>query len=282
MSAAWLNGKYADAADLSISVLDRGFLFADAIYEVVGVVDGQPFELARHLSRFRKSAEALRLDPAVCDRFAGVVERLAPQIPTPDGGVYLQISRGASDRRSLSWTAPMEPTCFAMAVQCDYSALPPAHLTVHPDIRWGRRDIKSVGLTASVLVQASLGPYDDWLWVNADGSINEASSANIFAAKDGVVLTPPLTQQLLPGCTRHLTIDALRSLGVTVKETEIFADDVAQFDEMWLTAALKGVRPVASVDATLLDKAPGPITELLTTALSSKRRPSRQGDASLQ
>ena len=213
----WLNGRFQPLAEARISPLDRGFLFADGVYEVVPVHRGRPFRLREHLARLDRSLDALRIErPLSHEAWRDVLLELASLAGAPEQLLYLQVSRGAESGRSqLMPPAGLRPTLFAFA--SPYPAPAPAVLekglaaVTLADLRWGRCDIKSVALIANVLLRQQAqeqGAAEALL--TRDGLLLEGSSSSVFLVKRGILATPPNDHRILPGTTRDALIELVR------------------------------------------------------------------------
>ncbi|MGI9246886.1 MAG: D-amino acid aminotransferase [Steroidobacteraceae bacterium] len=251
----WLNGAFLPLAEARISPLDRGFLFADGVYEVVPVHRGRPFRLRQHLERLERSLEQVRMrNPLSRQGWVEVTERLARDAGQLELLVYMQVTRGGEyGRNHLFPPATVEPTGFAFAVQ--YPA-PAAELlraglagTVLEDTRWARCDIKSVALLANVLLrQEAQDRGGGEAILHRDGHVTEGSSSTVFIVTPaGRLVTPPNSRAILPGTSR----DAVLELTASWLRTEIREFDLAELRsaaEVWIASAGRGVLPVTSLD----------------------------------
>src|SRR5690606_2115267 len=218
---AWLNGVYVAAEEARISPFDRGFLFADGVYEVTAVYNGRLIDMERHLDRLGRSLKELKFGAAPDRRELEAVHRkLVADNGISEGYVYLQVTRGAYGARDF--VAPDQPrlTCFAFAESRGLIDTPNARngsrVISVPDIRWARRDIKSTGLLAQALAKTEArarGVDDAWL-VAPDGYVTEGASSNAWiVTKDGEIVTRALSNSILAGITRHALFDALGQQG---------------------------------------------------------------------
>lgn len=259
---AWLNGIWQPLAETRISPLDRGFLFGDGIYEVIPSYHGQPVGLRLHLQRLATGLAAIGITNPYSDLQWQqlVLEVIARnQGIASDGAglaVYLHVSRGADYKRGHAFPTGITPTVFAYGF-----AIAPAPtgqldnakgVAVHSehDLRWQRCQIKSTALLGNVLhhqagVDASC--YETILF-NSQDELTEGSSCNVFIAKNGVVATPPLDQQILPGITRHILLQLLRANQWHVEERIVSRAEVFAADEVWLTSSSKELVPVIQLD----------------------------------
>jgi D-alanine transaminase len=249
----WLNGELKPLAEASISPLDRGFLFADGIYEVVPVHRGRPFRLREHLDRLERSLAAIRLtNPHSHQEWAAILERVAVAAGGKEMLLYVQVTRGAEHGRNHLFPTGVAPTVFAFAspfpaptARILESGL--AAVTL-PDIRWARCDVKSVALLANVLLrqEAADRGADEALLVR-DGLLLEGSSSSVFLCTNGALVTPPDDHRILPGTSRDAVIELARGWR-TVAVREISVGEIEGCDELWIASAGRGVLPVTAVD----------------------------------
>lgn len=269
MSIAYLNGTWQPLEDAQISPLDRGFLFADGVYEVIPVYAGQPFRLAEHLARLAFSLDQIQLAAPLDD--AGWGALFAELIERNGGGnlsLYLQVTRGAASKRDHAFPpAGTEPTVFAMVSPM---APPPADtpdttpgvaaITL-PDCRWLRCDIKSVSLLPNILMRqqaVSQGAAEAILL--RDGLATEGSASNLFIVADGTVMTCPKSPLILGGITRDLILELCHQHGVPCAEQSISEAALRSADEIWVTSSTREIVPVVTLDgATVGSGRPGPV-----------------------
>jgi D-alanine transaminase len=266
---AWVNGVYVAAEEARISPFDRGFLFADAVYEVTAVYNGQPIDMERHLDRLERSLKELGFG-VMPDRkeLAEVHRKLIADNGVSEGFVYMQVSRGAYGGRDF--VAPDKPrlTVFLFAEPRALLDVPAARDGIKAisvaDIRWGRRDIKATGLLAPVLAKTEAktrGADDAWL-VGADGLVTEAGSANAWiVTKQGEIITRALSHAILPGITRHALFDALGQQGQKIVERSFSIEEAKNAAEAFNTSAVALVAPVVEIDGQPVGSGkPGPVT----------------------
>lgn len=267
MRSVYVNGGWHDEAAATISVFDRGFLFADAVYEVAAVVGGRLVDYEAHASRLRRSLSELQIpEPMGAEALLAVHREAVSRNRLEEGLVYLQATRGSADRDFvIDPTARPGLVVFTQAKSVLRNPKADTGLSVRcvPDRRWGRRDIKTVQLLYSSLVksQAVQDGFDDALLVE-DGVVTEASSANVHIVRaDGALVTPALSTALLPGITRASVLALGREEGVAVGEEPVALEAIAEAREMFITSATSFVLPVVSVDGRPVgDGRPGPLT----------------------
>jgi D-alanine transaminase len=269
---AWVNGVYVAADEARISPFDRGFLFADGVYEVTAVYGGRLVDMERHLDRLERSLRELKFG-AMPDRreLEDVHRRLVAENGIEEGYVYLQVTRGAYGARDF--VAPNRPrlTCFAFAESRALIDTPAARngsrVVSVPDIRWARRDIKSVGLLAQALAKTEArtrGADDAWL-VAPDGFVTEGASSNAWiVTKGGEIVTRALSSAILAGVTRHALFDALGQQGKKISERSFTLEEAKAAAEAFTTAATGLVTPVIEIDGAKLGSGkPGPVTRAI-------------------
>ena len=258
MSIAYLDGAYLPIEEAKISPLDRGFLFGDGVYEVVPSYAGSMVGFAPHIARMQDGLAAIgmTLDWSESD-WAELCNRLISENGTGNLGLYLHVSRGADTRRFHAFPKNVNPTVFAFTFEI---APPPVadkalahgyHVATAKDLRWRRCHIKSTALLGNVLhfQQGYESNCDETILYNSNNELTEASACNAFIVKDGVVITPPLDNQLLPGITRHIVLDILRKDSVIkVEERVVTMDEVNNADEVWITSSSKEIAPVTQID----------------------------------
>lgn len=270
----YLNGDWMPHADAKVSVDDRGFLFADGVYEVIRVYDGRLFLARPHLQRMRDGLEALRIDPCWVDPLEQVADRLLDEneLRHTDATVYLQITRGAAPRQHAFPRGDVRPTMYATATP--FPQLPAelfqngvAAITV-PDTRWTRCDIKSVSLLANVLAnqQAKERGAFEALFVR-DGTLLEGSHSNLFGVVGGELRTYPECNYILGGITRRLTLELARKIAIPTREAPMFWDEFGRIEELFLAGTTTEIMPITRLDDEPVGSGqPGPITTRLLAA----------------
>jgi len=261
----YLDGAYLPLADARVSPLDRGFLFADGVYEVIPVNRGRPFRLRAHLRRLDDSLRGIRMaNPHTDAEWLGIVSRLVAEAAAPELLVYLQVTRGAEFGRNHLFPKDAAPTVFAFASpypQPSGELLERGLSAVTlEDIRWDRCDIKSVALLGNVLLrQEAADRGADEALLTRGGLLLEGSSSTVFLCVGGRLVTPPNSHQILPGTTR----DAVLELADGWLPSEVCALEARELhsaDEVWIASAGRGVLPVTRVDgAPVGDGRPGPL-----------------------
>jgi len=275
LEIAYLNGEYLPINKASISPLDRGFLFGDAVYEVVPIYGDQPLLLDVHLTRLEHSLRELSIDnPYSRSEWKSVVSNLAQRNGGGDLTVYLQVSRGADSGRDQVFPQALPPTVFAMAAKLqsiDYRAGVSA-ITL-ADNRWARCDIKSTSLLANVLARetaAKAGAVDAILI--RDGKVTEAAVSSVLLVYNGELVRRCNSQAILPGTTTDFVVELAKSAGYHCREEEITEQRLRQADEIWLTGATKGIAPIVRLDGEPIgDGRPGPVWQKVIELFEARK-----------
>jgi D-alanine transaminase len=270
---AYVNGRYVPMRDAKVHVEDRGYQFADGVYEVCEVRAGRLIDERRHIERLQRSLGELRIRMPMLPRALGVVLReVVARNRIGYGIVYLQITRGVA-RRDHAFPAPsVQPSMVVTARSLNMArneALAEKGIAVVsvPDNRWGRVDIKTVGLLPNVLARQSAieqGARDAW-FVDQDGLVTEAASANAFiVTAAGTLVTRQVDHGILRGITRTVAFEAIKARGLTVEERPFTLEEVYNAREAFITSASQIVLPVVSIDGrTIGEGKPGPIAKAL-------------------
>jgi len=272
----YLNGRYIDAGEATVSSLDRGFIFGDGVYEVWRVVRGQLFEAARHQARLERGLRELRIArPAdgSLERLTAIGQRLLKENDLEDGDatLYVEITRGTAARMHQFPPAGTVPTLLVMA-----SAFAPSdtrftgtRIITQPDVRWLRCDLKTVQLLPNVMARqaATEAGASEAVFVR-DGLITEGTHTTVFAVIDGILRTHPANHLVLPGVTRDVVIELATDVAVKVRQDAIAVDDLSRARELFLTGTTTDVTPVISVDGRPIGNgSPGPIARALLDRL---------------
>ncbi|KQT09219.1 D-amino acid aminotransferase [Methylobacterium sp. Leaf399] len=250
----YLNGAFLPFDEAKVSVMDRGFLFADGIYEVSAVLDGRLVDNAAHLARLDRSLGEIGIrNPHTIEGWVGLQEELVRHNGLTEGLVYMQVTRGAFERDFAFPPAETPPTVM-MFTQAKTVANNPlaergAKVVTVPDIRWKRRDIKSVALLAQVLAKqeaAKAGVAEAWMV--EDGFVTEGSSSTAFMVAGDAIVTRPLSTALLPGITRLAVMRLAGDEGLRVEERLFTVEEAVAADEAFYTSASAFVMPVVAID----------------------------------
>ncbi len=266
VSVVYLNGVWLERAQATVSVLDRGFVFGDGVYEVIPCYGGHLFHPQAHLQRLARSLEAVRIKAPLSDaQWAEVFAALLARNPGGDRSIYLQVTRGVAPRNHAFPPAEVEPTVFAMVdpitpVPAAYLRDGVAAITL-PDQRWQRCDIKAITLLANVLArqQAIEAGAVEAILVRDDVA-TEGAASNLFMVKDATLLTPPKDHQLLPGITRDVVVTLAQQLNIHVEEVPVSLAALRGADEIWLTSSTKDILSVTRLDEQPVGSGqPGPL-----------------------
>lgn len=268
----YLNGQYLPISQAKVSVLDRGFVFGDGIYEVIPIYQGQPFRMEHHLDRLERSLAAISLAPGLSrTQWKELVQGLLSRVSHPYCMVYLQITRGPA-KRDHAFPKLATPTVFAMVTPFQR---PSEHQRTEgmsaisiQDIRWLLCNIKSVSLLGNVLAkQQAVDAGVDEVIQFRDDMLTEGSSCNIWVVKDGELLTPPSDHLILEGIRYRLLEELAGQCGVPHRARPITRTEVEQADELMLTSATKEVLPIVRLDGKPIGNGrPGPIYARLRVA----------------
>ena len=267
----FVNGSYLDEAEARVSIFDRGFLFADGVYEVTSVLDGKLIDFPGHVARLERSLGELGMGmPMTGAALTEVHRELVARNGLDEGLVYLQVTRGAADR---DFAYPKEGTPQTVVLFTQARALEDSELARRgakvisvPDIRWGRRDIKTVQLLApSMCKMAAKAEGKDDAWMVEDGVVTEGTSNNAYiVTKEGVIVTRDLSTSILHGITRAAVLALAREAQMKVEERPFTIAEAQGAAEAFITAATTYVTPVVEIDGVALgDGRPGPLAKRL-------------------
>jgi D-alanine transaminase len=266
-AVAYLNGDYLPLAQTRVSVLDRGFLFADGIYEVAAVLDGRLIDNDAHLARMARSAGELEIAlPLTLDEVAGVQAELVRRNGMDSGLVYVQLTRGTEGGRDFLPGPKVEPTLVMFVQHKALDDLPAARTGIRvktmPDLRWARRDIKSTALLAQVLAkrEAAAAGCQEALMVE-DGLVTEGASSTAFIlTQDDVLVTRPDSHTVLPGCTGAAVRALAAEQGLRLERRAFSVAEALAAKEAFITSASTFVAPVVEIDGQAVGGGkPGPV-----------------------
>jgi D-alanine transaminase len=252
-SIVYVNGAFVPEGEARISVFDRGFLFGDGIYEVTAVLEGRLVDNDAHLARLRRSLGEIRLDLAMTDdQLRDIQLELVHKNGLVEGGLYLQISRGAADR-DFAFPAHPQPSLVMFTQERklveNVAAKKGISVITVPDIRWQRRDIKTVQLLApSMAKQAALDAGADDAWMVQDGFVTEGTSNNAWIVRDNLVITRQLSRDILHGTTRRAVLALARGEVIGIEERPFRVEEALNADEAFITSASAFVLPVVRID----------------------------------
>ncbi len=262
----FVNGEYLPEEQAKVSIFDRGFVFGDGIYEVVPVIGGKMVDKAHFLERLKRSLGELRIDmPMSEDEFVAMHEKLIELNGIDEGGVYSQITRGVADR-DFAFPAPgTKPSVAAFTMKKplldNANARTGVKVVTVDDIRWKRRDIKSIALLGQVMAkQAAVekGAFEGWMV--EDGYVTEGTSSTAYIVKDGTIITRPLSNEILPGIRRKVIKQLCADKGVKLEERLFTVEEALAADEAFLSSATTLVMPIVEIDGhTIGGGQPGPV-----------------------
>ncbi|MDP1538315.1 MAG: D-amino acid aminotransferase [Burkholderiales bacterium] len=261
----YLNGEFMPIEEARIPVLDRGFIFGDGVYEVIPVYSKHPFRLPEHLRRLQYSLDKVRItNPHSDAEWARLAKEIIQRNAGDDQSVYLQITRGVA-KRDHAFPKGVKPTVFMMSTPL----VTPAPALVESgvacisaqDYRWLNCDIKSVSLLGNCLLRQLSADVDATETILfRDGRLTEASASNVFVVKDGVLLTPPKDNLVLPGITYDVVIEIARAREFQLEVRAVTEAEVRSADEIWITSSTKEVLAVTTFDGKPVGEGtPGPL-----------------------
>jgi D-alanine transaminase len=261
----FLNGKLLPVEQATVSVLDRGFIFGDGVYELVPVYSRVPFRLEEHLARLERSLGEVKIrNPYSRAQWRGHVHGLIDAQPFDDQGVYFQVTRGAA-KRDHAFPKSIEPTVFMMAnplVNPPQAQVERGGAAVSaPDNRWLRCDIKSISLVGNVLLRQLSAEADAAETILfRDGKLTEASASNVFIVKGGVIQSPPKSNLILPGITYDVIAELAAANALPMEFRDVTEAEVRGADEVWVSSSSKEVFPIVTLDGRQIgDGKPGPM-----------------------
>jgi D-alanine transaminase len=261
----YLNGAFLPLADAKISVLDRGFIYGDGVYEVVPVYGRRPFRMPQHLKRLQYSLDGIRLaNPHSAPQWDALISQLIERQPFADQAVYLQVTRGVA-KRDHAFPKDATPTVFMMSnplvVPTREQVERGVAVATAQDNRWLRCDLKTTSLLGNVLMRQFAVDRDAIETVMfRDGHLTEASASNVLIVRDGVVIAPPKDNLILPGITYDATLEIARDAGVRLEVRPVPHAEAMHADEMWLSSSTKEVLAVTTIDGRPYGSGkPGPV-----------------------
>lgn len=273
---AYFNGRFVQEEDIRISPEDRGFLFADALYEVIRTYEGRLFEARAHWDRLEYGAKALRFDRTNFGDLEEAARTLIREnrLAQGDATVYVQVTRGRAPR-SHAFPAPGTPLTVYASTRPFHpkpASLDGISVILVSDQRWARCDIKTVGLTANILAhQQALDHHASEALFVRDGAVLEGTHTNLFTVFEGAVVTPPRTNYILGGITRQVVLDLCRELSIPAVEKPIYDSQFRKADEVMVVGTTMEITPVVRVNGqSLRSETPGEVTRRLQRAFRDK------------
>ena len=265
----YVNGEYVPEEEAKISIFDRGFLFADGVYEVTAVVNGKLVDYDPHMERLERSLRELRMAwPCSKDELRAMHLELVRRNNLSEGIIYMQVTRGVADRQfNFPKEAKSSLVAFTQEMKLvdNPNAVKGVRVITTPDLRWARRDIKTVMLLAPVLGKQEAyeqGAQEGWMV--EDGVVTEGTSSNAYIVKDGKVITRGLSNSILAGCTRRSLFRLAAEHGITIEERAFTPEEAYAADEAFLTSASQFVMPITEIDGHRIGGGqPGPVVRKL-------------------
>lgn len=265
----YVNGAYVSQADAKVSVFDRGFLFGDGVYEVIPVLNSRLVEADHAIARLDRSLGEIGMAwPCAKEDYIPILEELRQRNGIKEGSVYMQVTRGVADRDfAFPANTPTSFVAFASARKLIDNPLAKKGVVVVsvPDLRWKRRDIKSINLLAQCLAKqeaVSRGAFEGWM--HEDGLVTEGASSSAFIIKDNKIITRALSNAILPGIRRKVIVRLAKEHGIALEERAFTLEEAVAADEAFLSSATTLVMPVVSIDGKpVADGKPGRVTTLM-------------------
>lgn len=265
--SVYLNGQFVPLAEARVSVLDRGFVFGDGVYELIPVYSGKPFRLDEHLRRLQASLDGIRLaNPHAPDEWRGLILRLIELQDFADQSLYIQVTRGAAPR-DHAFPTGVAPTVFMFA-QSLVTATPEQKAAgvcavTALDNRWLRCDIKAISLLPNILLrQKAVDAGCAETVMLRDGFLTEGAASNIFVVKDGVLLAPPPSNLMLTGITYDVVLELAAAHGIPHQVRAIGAAEVRRADELWMTSSTREIMAIVNLDGAPVGAGvPGPLAK---------------------
>ncbi len=267
----YLNGEFLPVAEAKVSVMDRGFLFGDGVYEVIPVYSRQPFRLEQHLTRLGNSLTGVRLEnPHSEAEWTALIGRIIAAAESPDQQVYLQVTRGTDSRRSHAFPRQVRPTVMIMSEPLHPPAAAEREDGVAAvsavDNRWLRCDLKVTSLLANCLLRqlaVDAGCVETLLL--RDGFLSEGAASNIFVVKEGVLLAPQQNHLMLPGVTYDVVLELAAAKGIPYQVRDILETEVRTADELWMSSSTREVLAIVCLDGRAVGAGrPGPLYQRMS------------------
>lgn len=262
----YVNGEFVAEENAKVSVFDRGFLFGDGVYEVIPVLNSRLVEKQHAVERLDRSLTKIEMAwPCIKEEYLSILEELRGRNDLVEGGIYMQVTRGVAER-NFAYPANTATTLVAFTFAKKLLENPLAEDGVKvvsvEDLRWRRRDIKSINLLAQCMAKQQAetqGAFEGWMV--EDGMVTEGSSSSAFIIKDNCIITRPLSQSILPGIRRKVILNMARDHSIDLVERAFTLAEAYAADEAFLSSATMLVMPIISIDGNLIaDGRPGPLT----------------------
>ncbi|BAF61551.1 D-amino-acid transaminase [Candidatus Vesicomyidisocius calyptogenae] len=254
----FLNGEFIKKNQAHISVMDRGFLFGDGVYEVIPIYNGKIFRLDEHLLRLQTSLDSIKIkNPYSPKKWDSILNKLLKFYNNQEQSIYLQISRGISNKRQHSFSN-LTPTVYIESnilltktketLRTGFSAI------TQPDIRWSRCDIKSTSLLANVMYsQQAKEKNVEEIILYQNTQVTEGATSNVFMIKNNTLYTHPTNVHILSGITRDLVLESAKAYHISIQETSFSIDELNTADELWISSSTREIMPITKVDNKLIN-----------------------------
>ena len=265
--AVYLNGNYSPKNQTKLSILDRGFLFGDGVYELIPIYNKHIFYIENHLNRLRSSLELINIDSSIVDNdeFTKIIKSLIDLNSYVNHYIYIHISRGVDKKRNHIYTKDSEPTILIMGENYqpfDKKTIKSGkRAIIEEDYRWLKSNIKSTSLLANVLIKNKAFTNDAYeALLLRDDYLTEGSASNVFIVDNGVIKTPKLSNKLLPGITRKFLTDLIKEKSLKFEECDISKGALLSSDEIFCSSSTNPVVPITQVDSISISNNAGPIS----------------------
>ncbi len=247
----YLNGEFVAADQASVSVLDRGFMFGDGVYEVIPVYSGKVFAAQNHLKRLQRSLDAVDIaNPLDEQGWQKIMDQLVEKnTADQDAMIYLQVTRGVMSKRDHLYTRDMQPSVLIMCQPLHYQVqdnnTKGIKVVTKEDNRWADCFIKSINLLPNIMLKQYAADHDavESILIR-DGYAIEGSASNLFIVKDDIIRTPPISRHMLGGITREVILQICKDEKIVAREIAITEDELHDADEIWITSSTKEIVPV--------------------------------------
>ncbi len=262
----YLNGDFIEKSSAKISVLDRGFLFGDGIYEVIPVYQSKPFRLEQHIERLNYCAECTQIPLTITlNQWQDILQQLIRKNGGDNLSIYIQLTRGVAPERNHAFPQDTKPTVLIMCTPLNVSIaeLSAIKVTLLNDIRWQHCNIKSISLLGGILLnqQANALGFQEAI-LQRENYITEATTSNVFIIKGNEIYTPPKNQSILGGITRDLIVELAQQHQIIVHQIDLTIEDLLCADEVWLSSSSREISPVVLIDDKIVANGEiGPITK---------------------
>lgn len=290
MSIVYLNGEYLPLDQAKISVMDRGFLFADGVYEVIPAYGGKLLRMQEHMQRLQNSLDAIRLEnPLTNTQWQEITEKLLLKNPNSGPGddkyVYLQVTRGVAAKRNHGFPDEVNQTVFMMVSEMapvnKEELRPGVSAITLDDIRWKACNVKSISLLGNILLRQQAHDNDaaEAILIN-EGLVTEGAASNVFAVIDNVLVTAPAGSRLLPGITRDLIIELAAENKITCEQRDFTEAELIAASEIWFTSSTKEILPVIELNGkAVANGRSGPIWEKMIDIYQAYKVKLRSGES---